>query len=102
MNHREQEIKHKIIMQLHKVAPLLKGYQVFLFGSRVEGTAKSRSDFDIGIIGQQPLPLKTFYLIEDLFDEIETLYKIDWVDFNRVSSRFVDQALQHIEVLYEG
>jgi len=102
MTHREQEIKHQIIMQLHKVAPLLKGYQIFLFGSRVEGTAKPRSDFDIGIIGQQPLPLKTFYVIEDLFDEIETLYKIDWVDFNQVSSRFVDHALQHIEVLYEG
>lgn len=102
MTSREEEIKQMIITQLHKVAPLLKGYRVFLFGSRAEGTSKPRSDFDVGVIGEQPLPLKTFYLIEDLFDEMETLYKIDWVDFNQVSSRFAEYALQHIEILYEG
>jgi len=99
---REDEIKQMIISQLHKVAPQLKGYRFFLFGSRANGTAKPRSDFDVGVIGEQPLPLKTFYLIEDLFDEMETLYIIDFVDFKRVSSRFAEYALQHIEVLYEG
>lgn len=78
----------------------LRGYQVVLFGSRVSGGAADRSDFDIGIFGAAPLPLSTFFKMEELIEEIPTLYRIDWVDLNRVSPGFLNEAMKHKELLY--
>jgi predicted nucleotidyltransferase len=78
----------------------LRGYQVVLFGSRVSGSATDRSDFDIGILGEAPLPLSTFYKMEELIEEIPTLYRIDWVDLNRVSPGFLNEVMKHKEILY--
>ena len=97
---REAEIKEEIIRQLQTVASELSGYKVFIFGSRAGRSAKKRSDFDVGVIGEQPLPLRTFYHIEDLFDSIETLYKIDWVDLNRTTEKFRTEALKSTELIY--
>jgi len=58
MTSREEAIKQLIKEQLRKAAFGLKGYKVFLFGSR------------------RPIPLRTFYNIEDLLESIETLYSI--------------------------
>ena len=78
----------------------LAGYRVFLFGSRAGGTARPRSDFDIGVMGPAPLAPVVFQQIEDWLDEIDTLYRIDWVDMNRVTAAFRAEAMQHTEVLY--
>ena len=95
---------HKIIEEIRKVcnrkAVDLQGYRVVLFGSRAAGGARERSDFDVAVLGDAPLPLKTFYEMEDLFDGIETLYQIDWVDLNRVSPEFRREALKKTETLY--
>ncbi|MDX1252631.1 MAG: nucleotidyltransferase domain-containing protein [Gammaproteobacteria bacterium] len=79
----------------------LGGRRVVLFGSRAQGKAKSRSDFDLGVVGDTPLPLADFVAIEDMLDELPTLYRIDWVDLARVSERFRSQALQKAEVIHE-
>ena len=63
---RESQIKSMIKQQLHMAADLLRGHKVFLYGSRVDGTARPYSDFDIGIYGKEPLPLKAFYKLEDM------------------------------------
>ena len=68
-------------------------------GSRTARSARDRSDFDVGVLGDTPLPLATFYKMEDLFEEIPTLYRIDWDDLNRVSPEFRRAALKHAEVL---
>ena len=97
---RENEIKQLIRRQLLKAAAELKGYKVVLFGSRARGEARERSDFDIGVYGERPLPSKTFYLIEDLLEAIQTLYQIDWVDLDRASPSFRTEALRQAELLY--
>ena len=101
MTSREEAIKQLIKEQLRKAAFGLKGYKVFLFGSRATGTAKSRSDFDVGVYGKRPIPLKTFYSIEDLLESIETLYSIELVDLNRVSLSFRKEAMKTAEIIYE-
>lgn len=100
MSTREDTVKELIRQQILKAAPELSGYKVFLFGSRATGMARERSDFDVGILGGQPVSLRTFYRIEDLLDSIETLYRIDLVDLNRASPSFRAQALKAVEVLY--
>lgn len=101
MTSREEVIKQLIKEQLRKATFGLKGYKVFLFGSRVAGTAKGRSDFDVGVYGKRPIPLKTFYTIEDLLESIETLYSIELVDINRVSLSFRKEAMKTAELTYE-
>jgi predicted nucleotidyltransferase len=96
----EKSIKDAIRNVCAGMADDLRSYQVVLFGSRATGAARERSDFDIGVLGDSPLPLKTFYKMENLFDEIETLYKIDWVDLTQASAEFRREALKKTEVLY--
>ncbi|MDI6448170.1 nucleotidyltransferase domain-containing protein [Anaerobaca lacustris] len=99
---REETIKELIKQQLRKAAPKLKGYKVVLFGSRVTGKARDRSDFDVGIVGDRPVGLRTFYEIEDLLESIETLYQIDLVDLNRAAPALRREALKAVEPLYDG
>ena len=98
---REQQIRAMLIQTMRANTNRLGGRQVVLFGSRAQGKAKSRSDFDLGVVGDTPLPLADFFAIEDMLNELPTLYRIDWVDLARVSERFRSQALQKVEVIYE-
>jgi predicted nucleotidyltransferase len=79
----------------------LRGYTVFLFGSRATSRAQARSDFDIGITGPRALPLKTFYKLENALDDIPTLYEIELVDMNRVSPAVRAEAMKTMKILYE-
>jgi predicted nucleotidyltransferase len=97
---REAEIKAYIAEVMHRNADRLRGHRVFLFGSRATANSRPNSDFDVGIIGDAPLPLGDFYAIEDQLDELPTLYKIDWVDFNRASSHFRERAMRQVEVIH--
>jgi len=98
---RASQIKAMLKHQLLRFESELKGHRVFLFGSRAAGTARALSDFDVGVDGDEPLPLRTFFAIEDAFDDLPTLYRIDWVDLKRASPAFGKRAMQHIELLYE-
>lgn len=97
---RETEIKAQITDVMRRNADRLRGHRVFLFGSRAAGNARPNSDFDVGVIGDEPLPLRDFYAIEDQLDALPTLYEIDWVDFNRVSPRFSERAMRRMEVIH--
>jgi predicted nucleotidyltransferase len=80
----------------------LSQHRVVIFGSRARGDAKPRSDFDLAVVGEVPLPLKDFYALADELDQLETLYRFDWVDLARVSKKFRESALAHTEVIYEA
>jgi predicted nucleotidyltransferase len=97
---REIEIKNMIAEVMQRNAVRLHGHRVFLFGSRAAGDAGPHSDFDIGVVGDEALPLDDFYALEDQLDDLPTLYKIDWVDFNRVSPRFSERAMRLVEVIH--
>ena len=99
---REEQILGMIsrTIQAHQVD--LHGHRVILFGSRATGTAKPRSDFDIGVDGPTPLPQKVFDQLADEFEELPTLYSIDWVDLQKTSPQFRQQALQGAITLQEA
>lgn len=97
---REAEIRNMIIQVMRAAALHLGNHKVVLFGSRATGRAKPRSDFDIGVIGDEPLPVEDFYAIEDQLDALPTLYRIDWVDLNRVGEHFHVSALRVAEVIH--
>lgn len=99
---REAEIMKMLVdLFASKSADLVK-HRVLLFGSRAQGTAKQRSDFDLAVDGDEPLPLGKFYELEDALEALPTLYSFDWVDLASANSRFRDEAIKSAQVIYEG
>jgi predicted nucleotidyltransferase len=98
---REIEIEQMIRKTLLSFSPVLKGYKIFLFGSRADSSAKDRSDFDVGVLGNAPLSAKVFFAIEDALEYLPTLYKIDWINLNLVSEQFLKQAMEGARIIYE-
>ena len=98
---REEQVKLMISDVMRRFAPQLRRHRVVLFGSRAAGKARQRSDFDVGVIGDEPLPIKVFYEIDDMLENLPTLYRIDWVDLNRAASSLRERALAKTEVIFE-
>jgi predicted nucleotidyltransferase len=98
---REAEIEQMIRACLARFAGELRGYRVILFGSRATGAAGPLADFDLGVLGPEPLPLDTFYRVQDALEELPTLYTVDWVDLQRTSPEFRRSALENCRTLYE-
>lgn len=77
----------KVRQILYKHLPNVK---FWLFGSRIKGTAKHYSDLDIAIISEQPINLTTLSALEEEFAESDLTFKVDLVDWQRISSEFKD------------
>lgn len=77
----------------------LNAYQIFFFGSRVTGKGDERSDIDIGIEGAEEIPYEIMARIRDDIENLPTLYKIEIVDFKKVSNDFREVAFQQIEFI---
>lgn len=100
MSDRAAKVLNDIQAVLATSSDLLRDHRVVLFGSRATGTAKDRSDFDIGVDGDTPLGFSAFYAIADRLESIRTLYRIDWVDLCRTSDLFRSEALKNSRILY--
>lgn len=77
---------------------------IFLFGSFARHSPRRTSDIDIGILSSTPIKKSTLYLLrEELEDEVQTLRKIDLVDFTDVKDiLFLKQALKEAEIWHMG
>lgn len=100
LEHYEPDVLKKQILAIVGMHLDLNRYRVFFFGSRVIGRGDDRSDIDVGIEGPEPIPFHIMAGIRAQADALPTLYKVDVVDFARVSPRFRDVALQHTEVIH--
>ncbi len=96
---REEEIKNEITKIILSEKNNLSGCKVFYFGSRISRTHKERSDFDIGISSRSEIKRKTLFRLEEKLDSINTLYKIDLVNFSDVSDQFRNEATKRMEVI---
>lgn len=66
---------------------------VFVFGSRAKWTAQDTSDLDLCVKGSEALSLKTLAALRDAFSLSRIPYKVDVVDWHRISDSF-RQAIQ--------
>ncbi|MDP3244669.1 MAG: nucleotidyltransferase domain-containing protein [bacterium] len=73
------------------------GYKIFFFGSRVTGKGDEKSDIDVGIEGKDKIAAKTMSKMKEEIENLSILYKIELVDFRKVSSDFKKVALKKIE-----
>jgi predicted nucleotidyltransferase len=61
---------------------------VWAFGSRIKGTAIKTSDLDLVILGDEPLSSKQRADLVDDFDESLLPFKVDIVEWGRISPEF--------------
>jgi amidophosphoribosyltransferase len=66
---------------------------VWAFGSRTTGKARHRSDLDLAIGGDEPLPLRLRSELAEDFDQSDLPYRVDMVDLTTISPDF----RKHIE-----
>ena len=71
---------------------------MFIFGSRVTGKGNDRSDIDVGIEGEEEVPLVLMGKIKDEIEELPTLYKVDAVDFFQLSDKFKEVAKEKLKL----
>ena len=73
------------------------GVEARVFGSRVRGDARPYSDLDLAIVGDAPFPRVTLWALEEDFAASDLPFRVDLVDWNRLSESF----RAHIERRYE-
>ena len=62
--------------------------EVLIFGSRLKGNFKPTSDLDLCIKGIKPIELSTWSRLEEELSKTDIPFKIDLVDWFRVSDEF--------------
>lgn len=72
---------------------------VWVFGSRIKGTAKTYSDLDLALITTQPLTLRQQSELEHAFTDSDLPFTVDLVDWASCSETFKQVILQRYEVL---
>lgn len=80
------DIERRIVLQiLKKYLPRAK---FWLFGSRINNSAKPYSDLDIAIIEDMPIDLVKLGAIEEEFANSSLPFKVDLIDWQRISPEF--------------
>jgi len=76
----------RIVQQI--LDDLVPGRPVFVFGSRVTGRARRRSDLDLAIGGESPLGRSVMADLREAFDESDLPIEVDVVDLTEATGIF--------------
>ena len=80
-----------ILFTLHHHMPQAR---FLAFGSRVSGTAKPYSDLDIAVMDEKPIHLLTLSALTEALSESDLPFKVDIVDWHRISEEFQQVILR--------
>jgi len=75
--------------------------EVRAFGSRVTGRVKDYSDLDLAIVCQKALDADRLRHLKEAFEESELPFRVDVLDWNRISDSFRKIVEQQYEVIQE-
>jgi type I restriction enzyme S subunit len=97
--------EHKIINETKtKILEILRSeldnrsVGVFNFGSRARGNHREFSDFDIGLIGSEPIPVSTMNSLKEKLLESDIPFKVELIDFFQTSSEFKELVSESIDI----
>lgn len=74
--------------------------EIRAFGSRVTGGARSYSDLDLVIVGQTKINRKSLYRLDEAFEASDLPFRVDVLDWHRISDSFhhvIEQAYEVIQ-----
>jgi predicted nucleotidyltransferase len=95
-----QDIVREVIRIVERVTGD-PSFQVRLFGSWADGTARPHSDIDIAIDGPRAVDPVQMAEIRDACDRLRTLFTIDLVDLARASAGFRSQVRRQAGLVRE-
>ncbi|MDR2830589.1 MAG: nucleotidyltransferase domain-containing protein [Methanobrevibacter sp.] len=78
----------------------IQDYDVWIFGSRYDGTAKEYSDLDMVIVGEHKLPLSQMADLRNAFQQSNLPFSVDILDWNKTSKEFQLVISKGYEVIY--
>ena len=90
-------------IQMEEVLNILERYvpdmEVWAFGSRVKGNAKSYSDLDLLIIGDEKMSINQWGELKEAFQESDLPFRVDLLDWHQISPEFRQVIKQKYEIL---
>jgi len=90
--HIQQIPDHNLILSLIRV--FFPTARIILYGSRARGTNTERSDVDIAIDAGTRQSIHLMAQVREVLEGLNTLNKIDLVDFNGISEQLRQQITQ--------
>jgi predicted nucleotidyltransferase len=69
-------------------------YDIYFFGSRVNGTSTEKSDLDVLIKGKKLAPLEKIALINEAMENSNLTFKVDVLDFHACDPVIAKRLLQ--------
>jgi predicted nucleotidyltransferase len=79
----------------------LKIQKIILFGSRAKETYKKGSDIDISIVSED-LSLKELNQLKVMLDDLMLPYKIDLLDYGRISNNDLKEHINRVGKILVG
>ncbi|MCK9373981.1 MAG: nucleotidyltransferase domain-containing protein [Sulfuricurvum sp.] len=79
----------------------LKIQKIILFGSRAKETYKKGSDIDISIVSEG-LSLKELNQLKVMLDDLMLPYKIDLLDYGRISNNDLKEHINRVGKILAG
>ncbi len=76
--------------------------EVWAFGSRVTGTAKSYSDLDLAILGETAMPARIHNQLIEAFQESDLPVRVDIVEWSALVPAFRERIRQNHLVIQTG
>ena len=76
--------------------------EVRAFGSRVTKTAKSYSDLDLAVVGQNALDSDRFRHLKEAFEESNLPFRVDVLDWNLISESFHEVIEKQYEIIQKA
>ena len=83
------------------LAAFAGGFEVRIFGSRINGTAGDHSDLDLAFVGPDKMERRTKVLLKEAFEESALPFRVDVVDYNAISDEFRAIVDNKYEILQE-
>lgn len=93
------ELERKTIIDI--LQKHLPGISVWVFGSRIKGTAKLYSDLDLALITKNALTIREQAALELAFTDSDLPFSVDLIDWASCSEEFKQIILQQYEVLID-
>jgi len=83
----------------HILKKHLPAVEVRAFGSRISDSNQPYSDLDLLIVTDQPIPLKTMAELKFDFEESDLPFRVDLVNWQRISNEFRKEIEKRNEVI---
>lgn len=93
----EDRYKEFIINSILKIIP---NVEIYVYGSRVKGTAVKYSDVDIALKSGGEIPFDTVLKLKAFFSDSTFPYMVDIIDLNSISENFKNRIQKDLFKIY--